>query len=125
MQRRFILLLASAAMLLSTSAIAGAQSSTGPNSTSTAPKNDYSKAESWLCRPGQQDACSVDLTTTVVTAGGKLSREAWKPNQKAQIDCFYVYPTVSLDQTPNSDMVAGQEEKLVVRSQFARFGSEC
>ncbi len=95
--------------------------------TTTAPtaKNDYSNGETWLCRPGRQDACAVDLTTTVVAANGKLARETWTADRQAPIDCFYVYPTVSNDQTPNSDMNAGPEEKNVVRSQLARFGSKC
>ena len=91
----------------------------------TPAKNDYGKAETWLCRPGRHDACDVDLTTTVISANGKLTREAWAANPKAPIDCFYVYPTVSLDSTPNSDMVAGEEELGVVRVQAARFGSQC
>ncbi len=40
------------------------------------PGNDYSKPEAWLCRPGlnaAQDACAVDLTTTVVTEDGRLN----------------------------------------------------
>ena len=99
-----------------------------PNQTSAAPaatKNDYSDGKTWLCRPGRQDACAVDLSTTVVTADGKLSVEKWSANPKAAIDCFYVYPTVSNDPTPNSDMNAGPEELSVIRAQFARFGSEC
>jgi len=28
--------------------------------------NDYSDAKSWLCRPGQHDACDIDLSTTVM-----------------------------------------------------------
>jgi hypothetical protein len=88
-------------------------------------KNDYSNGDNWLCRPGRQDACAVDLTTTVVSADGKLKRETWAGNPKAPIDCFYVYPTVSRDATPNSDMIAGPEEKGVVRVQFARFASQC
>jgi Protein of unknown function (DUF3089) len=91
----------------------------------TPAKNDYSKAETWLCRPGRHDACDVDLTATVISANGKLTREPWVANPKALIDCFYVYPTVSLDPTPNSDMVAGEEELSVVRVQAARFGSQC
>ncbi|MEW6129557.1 MAG: DUF3089 domain-containing protein [Acidobacteriota bacterium] len=89
------------------------------------PKNDYSQGETWLCRPGRDDACKVDLSTTVVAANGKLTKEIFKPNPKAPIDCFYVYPTVSNDPTPNSDMVAGTEEKAVIQVQFARFASEC
>ena len=88
-------------------------------------KNDYGKAESWLCRPGRHDACDVDLTATVISANGKLTREPWAANPKAPIDCFYVYPTVSNDTTPNSDMIAGEEELNVVRVQAARFGSQC
>lgn len=87
--------------------------------------NDYSKAETWLCLPGRQDACAVDLTTTVIAADGKLTKEPFKANANAPIDCFYVYPTVSNDPTPNSDMTAGPEENSVVRAQFARFASQC
>jgi hypothetical protein len=85
--------------------------------------NDYSDAKSWLCRPGQHDACDVDLTTTVIAADGKLSRETWKGDANAPIDCFYVYPTVSTDPTPNSDMNPDPAELNVIRQQFARFGS--
>src|SRR5262249_15416286 len=88
-------------------------------------KNDYSKGEAWLCRPGRQDACTVDLTTTVVNANGKLTQEKWTADPKAPIDCFYVYPTVSNDATANSDMNAGPEEMSVIKQQFARFGSQC
>ncbi|HEX4949223.1 MAG TPA: DUF3089 domain-containing protein [Blastocatellia bacterium] len=88
-------------------------------------KNDYSKGEAWLCRPGRKDACAADLTTTVVAASGKLTTEKFTPNANAPIDCFYVYPTVSLDPTPNSDMNAGPEELRVVQHQLARFGSQC
>jgi hypothetical protein len=93
--------------------------------TAPAPKNDYSKAETWLCRPGSQDACAVDLSTTVVAADGKLTREAFTPNASPAIDCFYVYPTVSLDEGGNSDMNPGPEERNVIRAQFARFQSVC
>ena len=87
--------------------------------------NDYSRDASWLCRPGRQDACSVDLTTTVVRADGTLTREPWTAAANAPIDCFYVYPTVSTDPTPTSDMVADDAERNVIRQQFARFGSAC
>jgi hypothetical protein len=88
-------------------------------------KNDYSKGETWLCRPGRQDACAADLTTTIVEASGKLKQEKFAADPKAPIDCFYVYPTVSLDPTPNSDMIAGPEENRVVQHQLARFASKC
>ena len=124
MLRHFIV-----ALMLATGLAAGlaeAQNQTTPATTAAAPaKNDYSKAESWLCRPGRPDACAIDLTTTVIAASGKMKTEKWTGNPKAPIDCFYVYPTVSNDTTGNSDMVAGPEELSVIRAQFARFGSQC
>jgi hypothetical protein len=94
-------------------------------SPSAAPKNDYADGANWLCRPGRADACTVDLSSTVIAGNGALTRETWKANPDALIDCFYVYPTVSRDTTPNSDMIPGPEEKNVVLNQFARFGSQC
>src|SRR5262245_56302925 len=87
--------------------------------------NNYGDPKSWLCRPDGHDACDVDLNTTVITADGKLSLEKWTPDPKAPIDCFYVYPTVSTDQSRNSDMNADPAELNVVKQQFARFGSKC
>jgi hypothetical protein len=120
MLRHFIIALALCAVFATGVAVAQ------PTAPTPAPaKNDYGKSESWLCRPGRKDACAVDLTTTIVSANGKLTLEKWAANPKAPIDCFYVYPTVSNDATPNSDMVPGPEELGVIRVQFARFGSQC
>jgi hypothetical protein len=91
----------------------------------SAAKNDYSKTDTWLCRPGGQDACAVDLTTTVIGEDGRFTSEKFTRAANPPIDCFYVYPTVSLDPGGNSDMTAGNEERNVIRSQFARFGSQC
>jgi hypothetical protein len=89
--------------------------------------NDYGDPKTWLCHPGGSDqkACDVDLSTTIVAANGTLTREARKPAANAPIDCFYVYPTVSTDPTPNSDMNPDPAELNVVRQQFARFASQC
>jgi hypothetical protein len=87
--------------------------------------SDYGKAENWLCRPGGQDACAVDLSTTVIAEDGSRTVERFTPRVNPPIDCFYVYPTVSLDPGGNSDMIAGPEERNVIRAQFARFASQC
>jgi hypothetical protein len=87
--------------------------------------NDYSNPKSWLCRPDAPGVCDTDLTTTVIQPGGKLTRETWTADKNAPIDCFYVYPTVSTDPTPNSDMTPDPAELNVIRQQFARFGSKC
>ncbi|MGD8871501.1 MAG: DUF3089 domain-containing protein [Gemmatimonadota bacterium] len=86
---------------------------------------DYSDGSTWLCRPGGDDACSVDLTTTVVQADGSTSVETFSADPSAPIDCFYVYPTVSTDRTENSDMDMDPAEERTVAQQFARFASVC
>jgi len=99
-----------------------------PAQTEAAPPkpNDYSDLKTWLCRPGRKgDACDVDETSTIVAADGKLTRETWTADANAPIDCFYVYPTISTDTTPNSDMTADPAELNVVKQQFARFASKC
>ena len=87
--------------------------------------NDYSRDGNWLCRPGRHDACDIDLTTTVVSADGALRKEPFRPDANAPIDCFYVYPTISTDAAPNSDMTPDPAELNVIAQQFARFGQVC
>jgi hypothetical protein len=123
-------ILAISVLLLMNGALSFAQTTAAPAAPEVAhvassAKNDYSDGINWLCRPGRQDACAVDLSTTVITADGKLTREDWTANPNAEIDCFYVYPTVSTDPGGNSDMIPGPEEKGVIRAQFARFASKC
>ncbi len=106
-------------VLLATATASTAQEAAPPA------KNDYADAKKWLCRPGGEDACAIDHTTTVIAADGKMTRETWKADPNAPIDCFYVYPTVSTDPGPNSDMTADPAETNVIRQQFARFASKC
>lgn len=87
--------------------------------------NDYTQEAAWLCRPGRQDACAIDLTTTVVEADGTLTREGWEARPDAPIDCFYVYPTISTDPGTYSDMTPDPAERNVIAQQFARFASVC
>ena len=111
---------------LSYSGAAWAQTAPAAQPPAEAPKpNNYADPKSWLCRPGGHDACEIDETATVVSADGKLARETWKADANAPIDCFYVYPTISTDPTPNSDMIADPAEANVIKQQFARFASKC
>lgn len=114
-----------AAVCLSLAGSAFAQATSPPAVPAPVTPSDYGLDASWLCKPGRTDACSVDLTTTIVKADGSFTREEWKAEPNAAIDCFYVYPTVSTDPTPFSDMTADPAEFNVVRQQFARFGSVC
>ena len=105
---------------------ARAQTPAPPPAAAEAPKpNNYADPKSWLCRPGAHDACDIDETATVVAADGTLTKETWKADPNAPIDCFYVYPTISTDPGQNSDMTADPAEINVVKQQFARFASKC
>lgn len=87
--------------------------------------NDYGKPETWLCLPGRSDPCSTqDLTTSVIAADGGVTVEPFVRAADPGIDCFYVYPTISTDKTPNSDMTPDDEPR-VAAVHFARFSSVC
>jgi Protein of unknown function (DUF3089) len=80
----------------------------------------------WLCRPGQaDDPCAARLTATVVRADGSTSvRHATAPADPS-IDCFYVYPTVSRETTPNADLRIQPAETDVAVAQASRFSQVC
>jgi pimeloyl-ACP methyl ester carboxylesterase len=61
----------------------------------------------------------------VVAANGSIQVEKFKLAKNPDIDCFYVYPTVSLDPYSLSDLVPGVEERAVIERQFARLSSVC
>lgn len=98
----------------------------GEDTAQTVEQADYGDMSNWLCHPGREDdACAEDLSYTVVNADGTLEEMAFEPAEAPPIDCFYVYPTISFDSTPNSDLNAGPEEKRVAASQFGAFGEAC
>jgi hypothetical protein len=86
---------------------------------------DYMDPNSWLCLPGRVDACAQPLTSTVIAADGSITKRTYEAAPNAPVDCFYVYPTVSREPTPNADMTAGPEEQHAALEQFARFGARC
>ena len=80
----------------------------------------------WLCKPGLvNDPCTSPLTTTVVQTNGETSTENAKPNKKAPIDCFYVYPTVSEQPTENANLEIEPQETQVAIDQASRFSQDC
>lgn len=80
----------------------------------------------WLCRPGQQpDPCASDERTTSVDAAGQRQvAPAPKPHQR-DLDCFYVYPTVSSETTANADLRVQKPETDTAVAQASRFSSVC
>jgi hypothetical protein len=87
----------------------------------------YADEASWLCRPGRDDdVCARDLDTTVVNADGSTEVERHEPAEDPAVDCFYVYPTVSRDESANSDMEPGEPDEIFVTyNQAARLTATC
>ncbi|RYF94682.1 MAG: DUF3089 domain-containing protein [Caulobacteraceae bacterium] len=112
-----------AALLLAGGAGSACAQAAAPRTAPAA--NDYSDPKTWLCLPGQADPCSTqDLTTTVIAADGTTTVEPFVRASDPAVDCFYVYPTISTDPTPNSDMTPDDEPR-VAAVHFARFASVC
>jgi hypothetical protein len=86
----------------------------------------YTDPVHWVCRPDADDVCDHELDATVVAADGTLTPEPFRPATDPPVDCFYVYPTISRDPTPNSDLTASPtEEGAAARSQVARLATHC
>ncbi len=115
-------------MLTTTIAIAlqAAAPAAAPAQAAAAPAPDYTQPATWLCRPDKaNEACAQPLDATVVAADGKMIPKPFKKAASPAFDCFYVYPTVSTDPTPNSDMTPDPAEMRVIQAQAARFGEVC
>ena len=95
------------------------------STTTTAPANAPTGTV-WLCRPGQPDnPCATSLDAAVVRADGSASQQPTSAASKPAADCFYVYPTVSVQKTANADLTVDPEERSVAVEQAARFSQDC
>ena len=107
-------------------AIGVAQSAHAQTPPAASPPVDYAAKANWVCWPGATpNACDIDLTTTVVGADGAMTVEPFKADPAAPIDCFYVYPTVSIDPGVLANLAVEDAERRVVKQQFARFAASC
>ncbi len=80
----------------------------------------------WLCRPGQSaDPCTASLATTVISGSGARSGFDATPSRSTRFDCFYIYPTVSLEPAVNADLQVQPAEQLVAQAQASRFSTLC
>jgi hypothetical protein len=80
----------------------------------------------WLCRPGIADnPCRGDQTTTYFAPDG--TSRVGRPGvpKKPPTDCFYVYPTVSNQPTPNATQTADPEVRSIAQYQAQRFSTRC
>jgi pimeloyl-ACP methyl ester carboxylesterase len=82
----------------------------------------------WLCKPGlASDPCAAGGGTTQLNADGSVKgplyqRETARPTQ---VDCFYVYPTVSDQKTPQATKRIDPELRSIALYQAARYNSAC
>jgi hypothetical protein len=80
----------------------------------------------WLCKPGlAKNPCLAPLTTTLIDADGPAGVERVKRARRPEIDCFYVYPTVSGQPTLNANRRIEAEQRAVARQQASRFSQVC
>jgi hypothetical protein len=81
----------------------------------------------WLCKPGVKDnPCEPSLRTTRVSASGTvLGTHNVKRVRRPRFDCFYVYPTVSDQQTPQATKQIDPEERSVALYQASRYSRDC
>ncbi len=119
-------LMSAVAAVLAAVTVAGA-SAAGGASAPTAPAAGASTTTVWLCRPGlANDPCTPPLTTTRTTPSGKaLGVVATRAATEPKIDCFYVYPTVSDQKTPNANLTIDPTERSIALYQAARYSVDC
>ncbi len=88
--------------------------------------SDASAATKWLCKPGvKPDPCKGSLTTTVFDTDGGSTVETPKNATKPKYDCFYVYPTVSEQPTPNANKDIDPQQTAIAQYQAARYSEHC
>jgi len=80
----------------------------------------------WLCRPGlAANPCTTSLATSVVRADGTSTIRRFRRPARPPVDCFYVYPTVSLQPTVNANLDIDPAERGVATLQASRFSQAC
>jgi hypothetical protein len=87
-----------------------------------------SAATTWLCKPGLvKNPCAVTFDTTLISATGAANGTAspLPPTDAQKVDCFYVYPTVSDQKTPQATRRIDPEERSIALYQAARYSSLC
>ena len=81
----------------------------------------------WLCKPGQRaNPCEPSLTTTLFSPSGqRVGVEHTRRPARPKADCFYVYPTVSNQLTPNATATAEPEIRSIAKYQASRYSQVC
>jgi pimeloyl-ACP methyl ester carboxylesterase len=83
----------------------------------------------WLCRPGKEkhNPCRGGTKTTLISPSGErlVTKDPARSKRRRDFDCFYVYPTVSDQQTTNANLHIDPEERSIALYQAARYSQVC
>jgi hypothetical protein len=90
----------------------------------------YASKDLWLCRPDiENDHCdTADLSVTEIRSDGTMVTSEVAPNPDAEVDCFYVYPTVNLSPEPgNTEPLFPHPESVIeiVTREAAHYRGVC
>lgn len=88
----------------------------------------YADTRNWLCHPdlfGSGNVCQGNFDSTAVAADATATPLIYQAANRPAVDCFYVYPTASLDLNGNSNLRPGPQEKQTTALQFGRYGEVC
>jgi hypothetical protein len=106
---------------LSVTLLAPVTATAGAAASTAAPKTV------WLCLPGHKpDPCTPKLTTTRESSTNTaLGVQKITPVTSPKIDCFYVYPTVSDQKTPQANLDIDPEERSIALFQASYYSRYC
>jgi hypothetical protein len=80
----------------------------------------------WLCHPSMSsDPCHGDLTTRYFQPDGSSHVATPAVPANPPVDCFYVYPTVSNQPTPNAQQTPDPEVRSIALYQAQYFSTQC
>lgn len=80
----------------------------------------------WLCRRGQSpDPYTASLDTTVVEPDGTRHVVHYLAATDPPIDCFSVYPNITLQTTPNANLEVDPQETAIAQLEASPFSQDC
>jgi len=80
----------------------------------------------WLCRPGQaNDPCTAPLKTTVISSNGSRHMVDYTAATDPPIDCFYLYPNVSIQDSANANLHIDSQETAIAELEASPFSQDC
>ena len=115
---------------VATSAAGSTPARSVPPAAAGAVSERYADLAFWHCHPAKaDDVCdTADQQATVVGPTGRSPAPPHQPAVDPEIDCFYAYPTVSLDQDTgirSFELPVNPLEVVVTQGAFAPFDEVC